>query len=41
MGITTSPSDYTEINPNYTQGRGFYTNATEVANMLHLPCYTH
>tara|TARA_Y100001972_G_scaffold109338_1_gene140151 strand:+ start:464 stop:1756 length:1293 start_codon:yes stop_codon:yes gene_type:complete len=40
MGITTSPSDYTEINPNYTQGRGFYTNATEVANMLQIPAFS-
>ena len=23
MGTTISPSDFTEINPDYTQGRGF------------------
>ena len=40
MGITASPSDYTEINPNYSQGRGFYTNATEVANMLQIPQFS-
>ena len=34
-----SPSDFTEINPDYSQGRGFYTNATEVANMLQIPAF--
>lgn len=40
MGTSISPSDFTEINPDYTQGRGFYTNATEVANMLQIPQFT-
>ena len=40
MGTTISPSDFTEINPNYTQGRGFYTNATEVANLLQIPPFS-
>tara|TARA_R100000734_G_C3318786_1_gene113397 strand:- start:2519 stop:3820 length:1302 start_codon:yes stop_codon:yes gene_type:complete len=40
MGTTISPSDFTEINPNYTQGRGFYTNATEVANLLQIPAFS-
>ena len=40
LSITSSPSDYTEINPDYTQGRGYYTNATEVANMLQIPAFS-
>lgn len=40
LSITASPSDYTEINPDYTQGRGYYTNATEVANMLQIPQFS-
>jgi hypothetical protein len=40
MSLTNSPSDYTEINPDYTNGRGFYTNATEVANLLQIPAFS-
>jgi len=40
MGTTISPSDYTSINPSYTDGRGFYTDATEVANLLQVPAFT-
>lgn len=40
MGTSISPSDFTEINPDYSQGRGFYTNATEVANMLQIPAFS-
>ena len=40
MSKTKSPSDYTEINPNYSNGRGFYTNATEVATMLQIPSFS-
>ena len=40
MSVTVSPSDFTEINPSYTDGRGFYTNATEVANLLQVPVFT-
>ncbi len=40
MGTTISPSDFTEINPDYSQGRGFYTNATEVANLLQVPAFS-
>ena len=40
MGTTISPSDFTEINPSYTNGRGFYTNATEVANLLQIPSFS-
>ena len=40
MGQTISPSDFTEINPNYSEGRGFYTNATEVANLLQVPAFS-
>ena len=40
MGTTISPSDFTEINPDYSQGPGFYTNATEVANLLQVPAFS-
>lgn len=40
MGTTFSPSDFTEINPDYSQGRGFYTNATEVASLLQIPAFS-
>ena len=40
MGTTISPSDFTEINPSYSNGRGFYTNATEVANLLQIPAFS-
>ena len=40
MGQTISPSDFTEINPSYSDGRGFYTNATEVANLLQIPAFS-
>ena len=40
MGTTISPSDFTEINPSYTNGRGYYTNATEVANLLQIPPFS-
>ena len=40
MAQTISPSDFTEINPDYSQGRGFYTNATEVANLLQVPAFS-
>ena len=40
MGITVSPSDFTEINPSYSDGRGYYTNATEVANLLQVPAFS-
>ena len=26
--------------PDYSQGRGFYTNATEVANLLQVPVFS-
>jgi len=40
MGVTISPSDFTEINPLYASGRGYYTNATEVANLLQIPAFS-
>lgn len=40
MGVTISPSDFTEINPSYANGRGYYTNATEVANILQVPAFS-
>lgn len=40
MSQTISPSDFTEINPDYAEGRGYYTNATEVANLLQVPAFS-
>jgi len=40
MGVTISPSDFTEINPSYANGRGYYTNASEVANLLQVPAFS-
>lgn len=40
MSQTISPSDFTEINPDYSEGRGYYTNATEVANLLQVPAFS-
>ena len=40
MGVTISPSDFTEINPSYASGRGYYTNATEVASILQVPAFS-
>ena len=40
MGLTISPSDFTSINPSYSAGRGYYTDATEVANLLQVPAFT-
>jgi len=40
MSQTISPSDFTEINPDYGEGRGYYTNATEVANLLQIPAFS-
>lgn len=39
MGLTISPSDFTSINPSYSDGRGYYTDATEVANLLQIPAF--
>tara|TARA_R110000824_G_scaffold196128_3_gene379160 strand:+ start:4010 stop:5077 length:1068 start_codon:yes stop_codon:yes gene_type:complete len=32
-----SPSDYTSINPSYSNGRGYYTDVTKVENLLQIP----
>jgi len=40
MGTTISPSDYTSIDPSYSAGKGFYTDHTEVANLLQVPAFT-
>ena len=32
-----SPSDFTAIDPSYTNGRGYYTNVTLVENLLQIP----
>ena len=37
MSITSSPSDYTAIAPNYPNGFGHYTDYKEVADLLQLP----
>ena len=39
LGLTISPSDFTSINPSYSDGRGYYTDATEVANLLQIPAF--
>ena len=36
MPVASSPSDFTSINPDYSQGRGFYTDAESVADMLQI-----
>jgi len=40
MGTTISPSDYTSIDPDYSAGKGFYTDHTEVANLLQVPAFS-
>jgi len=37
---TSSPSSFTNINPSYTDGRGFYTTADDVADMLQIPAFS-
>ena len=35
-----SPSDTTTINPNYSTGRGYYTTADKVAELLQIPPFS-
>mgnify|MGYP003151103292 FL=1 len=40
MAKLSSPSDYTSINPNYSQGRGYYTTSDTVAALLQIGNFT-
>ena len=40
MPVSSSPSDYTNINVDYSQGRGFYTDKTSVSDLLQIPAFT-
>ena len=35
-----SPSDYTTINPDYANGKGYYTTHTDVSNLLQIESFT-
>jgi hypothetical protein len=37
LSITTSPSDYTAIQPDYAAGYGYYTDYIQVADLLQVP----
>ena len=41
MGKVSSPSDFTAINPNYTNGLGYYTTHTDVSNLLQINSFTN
>ena len=40
MPKLSSPSDFTNINPNYTLGRGFYTTHTDVSQLLQIQAFS-
>lgn len=40
MPVASSPSDYTSIDPDYSLGKGFYTDADSIADMLQIPEFT-
>tara|TARA_R100000278_G_C5466416_1_gene162834 strand:+ start:131 stop:1237 length:1107 start_codon:yes stop_codon:yes gene_type:complete len=40
MGKLSSPSDFTSINPNYAEGRGYYTTSNTVAALLQIGNFT-
>tara|TARA_R100001463_G_scaffold1194_6_gene5277 strand:+ start:20327 stop:21445 length:1119 start_codon:yes stop_codon:yes gene_type:complete len=40
MPVSSSPSDYTNINVDYSQGRGFYTDKTSISDLLQIPAFT-
>ena len=40
MSKLSSPSDFTNINPNYTLGRGFYTTHTDVSQLLQIAAFS-
>ncbi len=41
MSKLSSPSDFTNINPNYTLGRGFYTTHSDVSQLLQISSFTN
>jgi hypothetical protein len=38
--VSSSPSDYTNIDVNYSQGKGFYTNKDAISDLLQIPAFT-
>ena len=40
MARVSSPSDFTSINPNYVEGRGFYTTHTDISNLLQISAFS-
>tara|TARA_R110000823_G_scaffold314494_2_gene443789 strand:+ start:3981 stop:5285 length:1305 start_codon:yes stop_codon:yes gene_type:complete len=40
MPVASSPSDYTTINPNYSTGKGFYTDISAVSDLLQVTPFT-
>lgn len=40
MPTVFSPSDYTSINPDYSTGKGFYTDIDAVSDLLQIPSFT-
>ena len=40
MPTVFSPSDYTSINPDYSAGRGFYTDISAISDLLQIPAFT-
>jgi len=40
MSKLSSPSDFTNINANYSQGRGFYTTHTDVSQLLQIAAFS-
>ena len=40
MPTVFSPSDYTSINPDYSEGRGFYTDISAISDLLQIPAFT-
>jgi len=40
MPTVFSPSDYTSINPDYSTGKGFYTDISAISDLLQIPAFT-
>tara|TARA_B100000963_G_scaffold144583_1_gene125938 strand:- start:320 stop:1450 length:1131 start_codon:yes stop_codon:yes gene_type:complete len=40
MPTVFSPSDYTTINPDYSTGKGFYTDKDAISDLLQIPAFT-
>lgn len=40
MPVASSPSDFTSIDPDYSAGKGFYTDADSIADMLQIPAFS-